>query len=109
MGIATTQRERNSEKIDSKAIKTHKNDVFRHFQILDPTVDPVAPAPVKRDMREFLTRMRVEDVDLKALGFRSGTRDNVLAELASSFRLGRRFPVATGRFSGVPLASAAVP
>lgn len=83
-----SQREKNGENIDSKAIKKHKNDVFRLYQILDPTIDPVAPEAVKRDMREFLTRMRDEDIDLKALGIRSRTRDGVLAELASVYRLG---------------------
>jgi hypothetical protein len=83
-----TRREQNGEKIDSKAIKKHKNDVFRLFQILDPAVDTGAPAPVKRDLNDFITRMHGEDVDLKALGFRSGTRDDVLTELARVYRLG---------------------
>ena len=83
-----TGRERNGEKIDGKAIKKHKNDVFRLFQILDPTIDPAAPAPVKRDLNDFIVRMRGEDIDLKALGFRSGTRDEVLTELARVYRLG---------------------
>jgi hypothetical protein len=83
-----TRREQNGEQIDSKAIKKHKNDVFRLFQILDPAVDPAAPAAVKQDLNDFIARMRGEDVDLKALGFRSGTRDDVLTELARVYRLG---------------------
>lgn len=82
-----TQREQSGEKIDSKAIKKHKNDVFRLFQILDPTADPAAPAAVKRDFKDFVARMRGEDIDLKALGFRSGTREDVLAELTRVYRL----------------------
>jgi hypothetical protein len=64
-----TERERRGEKIDSKTIKKHKNDVFRLFQILDPANDPAAPEAVKRDIREFITRMRDEDVDLKSLAY----------------------------------------
>ena len=82
-----TDREKRGEKIDSKTIKKHKNDVFRLFQILDPADDPAAPEAVKRDIREFITRMRDEDVDLKSLGLRTGTRDGILAEIARAYRL----------------------
>jgi hypothetical protein len=82
-----TEREKNGEKIDSKTIKKHKNDVFRLYQILDPDNDPAAPEAVKKDIREFLSRMGHEDVDLKALGLRTGTRDGILAEIAKVYRL----------------------
>jgi hypothetical protein len=83
-----TEREKQGEKIDSKTIKKHKNDVFRLYQILDPENDPAAPEPVKNDIREFISRMNAEEVDLKALGLRTGTRDAVLAEIAKVYRLG---------------------
>jgi hypothetical protein len=82
-----TQREKNGEKIDSKTIKKHKNDVFRLFQILDPSIDPAAPAAVKQDLRDFVSRMAGEEIDLKSLGFRSGTRDQILKELSQIYRL----------------------
>lgn len=81
-----TARDKGGEKIDSKTIKKHKNDVFRLYQILDPAIDPGAPEAVKKDIGEFISRMRVEDVDLKALGIRAGTRDEILAEIARVFR-----------------------
>jgi hypothetical protein len=83
-----TQREKNGETIDSKTIRKHKNDVFRLYQILDPTIDPAAPDAVKNDLREFISRMRNEAIDLKSLGLRKATRDEVLAELAKVYRLG---------------------
>ena len=82
-----TERSRRGEQIDSKKIKKHKNDVFRLYQILDPASDPEAPETVKKDIREFISRMRVEDVDLKALGLHPGTRDGILAEIASVYRI----------------------
>lgn len=82
-----TERERNGEEIDSKAIKKHKNDVFRLYQILDPASDPAAPDVVKRDLHNFVSRMRGENVDLKSLGLRTGTRNGILAELARVYRL----------------------
>ncbi len=83
-----TRREQSGEKIDSKMIKKHKNDVFRLFQILDPTTDPAAPAAIKKDLNHFIAQMRGEDIDLKALGFRKGTREDVLTELARVYHLG---------------------
>ncbi len=80
-----TERERRGEKIDSKTIKKHKNDVFRLYQILDPASDPAAPEAVKKDVREFISRMRGEDVDLKSLGLRTGTLDGILAEIAGVY------------------------
>jgi hypothetical protein len=80
-----TEREKRGEKIDSKTIKKHKNDVFRLYQILDPASDSAAPEVIKKDIREFISRMRGEDVDLKSLGLRTGTRDGVLAEIAKVY------------------------
>jgi len=57
-----TERARRGEQIDSKTIKKHKNDVFRLYQILDPAIDPAAPETVKEDVREFISRMRAEEV-----------------------------------------------
>ena len=82
-----TERAGRGEQIDSKTIKKHKNDVFRLYQILDPTSDPEAPETVKKDIREFISRMRVEEVDLKSLGLRTGTRDGILAEISKVYRL----------------------
>jgi hypothetical protein len=82
-----TARAERGEQIDSKAIKKHKNDVFRLYQILDPAIDPMAPEAVKRDIGDFIARMRAEEIDLKSLGLRTGTRDDVLAEIARDYRL----------------------
>jgi hypothetical protein len=81
-----TEREKRGEKIDSKTIKKHKNDVFRLYEILDPATDPGAPEAVKKDIREFISRLRAEDVDLRALGIRAGARDDILAEIARVYR-----------------------
>jgi hypothetical protein len=70
-----------------KTIKKHKNDVFRLYQILDPAIDPAAPETVKKDIGEFVSRMRAEEVDLKSLGLRTGTRDGILEEIAEVYRL----------------------
>lgn len=82
-----TKRAKRGEKIDSKAIKKHKNDVFRLYQILDPDSDPEAPETVKNDILEFISRMRDQDVDLKILGLGTSTLDDILAVIANVYRL----------------------
>jgi len=82
-----TERAGHGEQIDSKTIKKHKNDVFRLYQILDPTIDPAAPETVKKDIGDFISRIRAEEVDLKSLGLRTGTRDSILEEIARVYRL----------------------
>ena len=82
-----SERASRGEQIDSKTIKKHKNDVFRLYQILDPAIDPEAPENVKKDIGDFISRMRTEEIDLKSLGLRTGTRDDILAEIARVYRL----------------------
>jgi hypothetical protein len=47
----------------------------------------MAPEAVKRDIGDFIARIRAEEIDLKSLGLRTGTRDDVLAEIARNYRL----------------------
>ena len=82
-----SERASRGEQIDSKTIKKHKNDVFRLYQILDPAIDPMALETVKKDIGDFISRMRIEEIDLKSLGLRTGTRDDILTEIARVFRL----------------------
>lgn len=70
-----TERLGRGEQIDSEKIKRHKNDVFGLYQIPDPIIDPEGPNIIKNDIREFISRMRAEDIDLKSLGTRTGTHD----------------------------------
>ena len=83
-----TRREQAGERIDSRNMKKHKNDVLRLYQILDPAIDPEAPDIVKADMREFIARMKDEVTDLPSLGIRTVTLETVLADLATIYRLG---------------------
>jgi len=63
------------EEIDSRSIQKHKNDVFRLFQVIDPEADVQPPHRVTEDMRIFLEQVAAEDVDLKALGLRTISRE----------------------------------
>jgi hypothetical protein len=86
--VDLTRRKASGESVDSRSIKKHKNDVFRLYQIIDPDLDPAAPDKVKNDLRAFIAGMADEDVDLKALGVRTGTLDDILKSLQSFYGLG---------------------
>lgn len=66
------------EEIDSLSIKKHKNDVFRLFRVIDPEANVKPPPRVTEDMQAFLEQVATEDVDLKALGLRTISREAVL-------------------------------
>jgi hypothetical protein len=75
------------DNIDSKAIKKHKNDVFRLFQVIDPDARPNPPSPIAEDMRIFLDRMAAETVDLKALGLQFSSLEHVIDGLRAIYAI----------------------
>jgi hypothetical protein len=75
------------QEVDGGAIKKHKNDVFRLFQIIDPEFKARPPSSIAADMRSFCERMKTEHVDLKALGLGSASLLDILG------RLGRMYAI----------------
>ena len=56
------------EKVDSKAIKKHKNDIFRLFQIFSPELRVNLPDTVSQDMQQYLDAIS-EDTGLSLKPF----------------------------------------
>lgn len=71
--------------VDSTDIKKHKLDVFRLYQVVDPSFDIDIPEAIKEDMKTFLTDMEDEPVDLKNLGIRNQDLASILAKLRSFY------------------------
>lgn len=66
-----SQRRESGERVDSRTIKKHKNDIFRLFQILSPTAQVDLPGSVLRDMQLYLTAISEEkNLDLKPYGLK---------------------------------------
>lgn len=82
-----TERNQQGEAIDSKAIKKHKNDVFRLYQILNPDFGGEIPGKVKDDLREFISLMKTERIDFKSLGLGSMKLDYVLEDIRRIYAL----------------------
>lgn len=76
-----TDRKADGDSIDSKAIKKHKNDVFRMYRIIDPTFAGDVPESIRNDLKKFIARMRNESIDFKTLGLGATDLESVLGEL----------------------------
>ena len=85
--IDLSERKKTGVMVDSRAIKKHKNDVFRLFAIADPGFTELLPEQVKLDLAMFLDRIKDEPIDLKMLGIGSHTLEDVVAELRRMYRL----------------------
>jgi hypothetical protein len=75
------KREQSGEKIDSRDIKKHKNDVFRLYRVIDPEHLSQVPKVIREDMESFLNAMKAEKTDLGALGIKDQSLESVLNEL----------------------------
>lgn len=77
------------ETIDGKDIKKHKNDVFRLYRIIDPSQSISLPGSIEEDLRRFFDEMeKDQNMDLKSLGLRSRSLDEILGDLRSIYGLG---------------------
>jgi hypothetical protein len=76
-----TQRKQQGYAVDSRDIKKHKNDVFRLYRMVSPDTRVEMPKQVGVDMSRFLSAMETEHTDLKILGYRGYTVEQVLAGL----------------------------
>lgn len=77
-----SQRKEKGEKIDSKNIKKHQNDVFRLFPLLTEETRIELRPSITRDMKSFLQIVQSEEIDLKPFGI----NNLVLAEFVNNLR-----------------------
>lgn len=82
------ERRERGEQVDSRSIKKHRNDVFRLFQIISQELSFKIPDTVLDDLKRFADAMADEDgIDLKSLGLRSITIDELLNQLRTIYGL----------------------
>jgi len=70
---------------DEKNIRKHKNDIMRLYQLLTAKTRVDLPVILKQDMQYFLHEMKKNPADLKALGLKRTTSDEVLATLSQVY------------------------
>lgn len=72
------ERKENGERIDSKNIKKHKNDIFRLLAYVNPDSSIIVNDEVKKDIEVFLDKIPNESIDLTNLGLRNYKLDHLL-------------------------------
>ena len=83
-----SERKASGESVDNKNIRKHKNDVFRLSELLDRNQPPLRlPSPILRDMQTFTEKMKTDTVDLKQLGIRNKTKEELIEELLATYIL----------------------
>lgn len=81
------ERKENGEKVDSRDIKKHKNDIFRiSAEFLLKRID-VLPESVHKDVREFITKLEVEPFDASLLQNYGLSNNDVVARLREVYGL----------------------
>ncbi len=76
--LELSARKANGENVDSKNIKKHKNDVFRLTELLYPETRVLVPETVYYDIREFISHMETENIQLKKLGVVGQEKEEIL-------------------------------
>jgi hypothetical protein len=87
--VDLSQRRNAGERIDSRDIKKHQNDIFRLFQILSPDLRTTLPESIGHDMQEFLQAMKSQEteISLRDLGLGGLALDEVLGTLRQVYGL----------------------
>ena len=75
------------EKIDSKAVKKHKNDVFRLLINISPENKVEVDDEIKSDINSFLEKILEDKPDLKNLGIRTVSFEELLDRIRELFIL----------------------
>lgn len=82
-----SERKLKGEKVDSKNIRKHKNDVFRLAQLITKNTKQELEKEIADDMKQFSHKMMNEDVDLKSIGVRGVNKDTIIQILYDCFGL----------------------
>lgn len=83
-----TERRTQGEKVDSKDIRKHKNDVFRLFSIVELDNKIETPDPVAADLKRFMDALSMEKIDLSTLGYQSTTVEILFSKLKDYYGIG---------------------
>ena len=79
------KRKEAGEDIDTKNIKKHKNDVFRLLANVSPTSRIEPSAGIQSSVTQFIEQIREDQPDLKNLGLRGTSFDEMLEILGNIF------------------------
>ena len=84
----SARRKKDGGNVGSKQIKKHLNDVFRLSQLLAPNQTVRLPDLIRKDMAEFLSEAQKTDVQVRSLGIRYRTKDEIIGDLRRIYQVG---------------------
>lgn len=79
------ERKEAGARVDAKNIKKHKNDVFRLLANVSPTSRVETAEEIQNDIMQFIGKIREDQPDLKELGIRGTSLDEMLGILGDIF------------------------
>lgn len=82
-----SERKDQGERIDSKNIKKHKNDVLKISQLLSPQIRVELSDTIKDDMRAFIRGIADDAVDMKSLGLAGLTLEQIIDSIDAIYDL----------------------
>lgn len=85
--IDLTKRKSQGESVDSRNIKKHKNDVFKISQLLSPGLKLDLTKNIKQDITHFMEEAVKEGVNLKQLGLKGITIEDIYKAFTSIYSL----------------------
>ena len=80
-----TERKGAGEAVDSRNIKKHKNDVLRLSTLLFAETSITVPDSIFTDLTDFLASIETEQIDLKLLGIRNQSKEDVLEKIINTY------------------------
>lgn len=85
--IDLARRQADGEKVDSRDVKKHRNDVARLLQLLSPDARYDLPEPIRADMKAFVEALGAQDdFEPKQLKI-AMTKDDVVSRLRRAYNL----------------------
>jgi hypothetical protein len=76
-----TNRVNDGDLIDSKTVKKHKNDIFRLIINISPLNRIVVEDEIRKDIIEFIEKIKEDRFDLNTLGIRTITYDALIERI----------------------------
>lgn len=71
--------------VDSKDIKKHKNDIYRLTSLLTPETQITVPEEIYNDIQVFLNSVGEDNVNLKQLGIKGISKEEIIKRLQFAY------------------------
>jgi hypothetical protein len=85
--INNSKRKVEGQNVKSEDITKHKNDIIRLTVTLTPNINVSIPDIIKKELKEYINTIRIENPDIKQLLKEQGVTDITLEEIIEQLEL----------------------